>query len=270
MRVVADWNATNPVACPSAINGETEDYTFVVVAEPTCYIPTGLTNAPTSLTALNHSWTAPVLGTPTGYEWAVTTSSTPPANGTFTAGLTASSSGLITGDTYYLHVRTDCGAGDFSDWTSTPFVLGYCESPNYSLGDLTCSNNFGITNVTFGDLNNNSACIGVAPYFELYNTPQANLLVGETYPLSVALQGTTSFITYIKVYIDFNENGVFDDAGEMIYNSGDVGTVPGPFGANYTIPSVTPGQYRMRVRCADQDVNSCSGDGIVGESEISG
>ena len=34
MRVVIDWNAPTPIACPASINGEIEDYTFTVTCSP--------------------------------------------------------------------------------------------------------------------------------------------------------------------------------------------------------------------------------------------
>ena len=46
MRVVADYNATSPAACTfSSGNGEVEDYTLTVVAQPTCMVPTNLASS---------------------------------------------------------------------------------------------------------------------------------------------------------------------------------------------------------------------------------
>lgn len=88
---------------------------------PTCVAPTGLTNSAITTTTASHSWTA-ATGSPLGYEWAVTTSATPPASGTATAGLTASSIGLTPGTPYYLHVRTSCAGATFSSWATSPFT----------------------------------------------------------------------------------------------------------------------------------------------------
>jgi hypothetical protein len=56
-----------------------------------------------------------------GYEYAVTTSSTAPASGTATTATTYTATSLISGTTYYIHVRSDCGSGLSSSWVSTPF-----------------------------------------------------------------------------------------------------------------------------------------------------
>ena len=152
--------------------------------------------------------------------------------------------------------------------TGTSTALTYCTTPIYSIGSATCANNFGITNVSFSDMSNPTACNGTSPYYTYYSTPVATVEQGSAYTLSVSLQGTTSYITYIKAYIDLNQNGIFDEEGEEIFNTGNVGGLAGPYSTSYTIPVLTPnGTYRMRVRSTDSDVNSCTGDGIVGEVE---
>ena len=101
-----------------------------VTLSPVCGDPTGLIAVPTGTgTTADLSWTAPVLGTPTGYEWAVTTLATPPASGTATALTTANASGLTAATQYYLHVRTDCGAGGFSSWATLPFTTLLNDAP---------------------------------------------------------------------------------------------------------------------------------------------
>jgi hypothetical protein len=85
---------------------------------PSCNAPTGLAVNNITTSAADVSWTA-VSGV-VGYEYAVTTSSTPPGSGTSTTATSVSATGLTTGTTYYLHVRSNCGSL-FSSWASTPF-----------------------------------------------------------------------------------------------------------------------------------------------------
>lgn len=56
-----------------------------------------------------------------GYEYAITTASTPPVSGTATTATTYSATGLTTGTAYYVHLRSNCGGGFFSSWVSTLF-----------------------------------------------------------------------------------------------------------------------------------------------------
>ena len=96
-----------------------------LIETPGCVVPAGLSVAtnPATISA-NISWTAPAVGTPAGYEYAITTSATPPASGTVTAATSVNNVALpATNTTYYLHVRTDCGAGSYSGWvTSSSFT----------------------------------------------------------------------------------------------------------------------------------------------------
>ncbi|MBS1763490.1 MAG: fibronectin type III domain-containing protein, partial [Bacteroidetes bacterium] len=96
---------------------------FGVDVAPSCFPPTALSGSATSATTANISWTAPSPAPSSGYEYAVTTSSTPPASGTAFAGTGTSVSGLTANTTYYLHVRSNCGGNGYSTWaTSTAFT----------------------------------------------------------------------------------------------------------------------------------------------------
>jgi hypothetical protein len=57
-----------------------------------------------------------------GYQYDVTQSATPPSSGIFTNANTAGISGLSPATAYYLHVRSVCGATDFSGWATVPFT----------------------------------------------------------------------------------------------------------------------------------------------------
>lgn len=94
-----------------------------------CPAPTGLAATGITTTTANTSWTA-VTGA-LGYEYAVTTSSTPPASGTAQAGTTYNATGLNHTTAYYLHVRTQCNASTFSTWTTFPFTTQspLCNAP---------------------------------------------------------------------------------------------------------------------------------------------
>ncbi len=115
---------------------------------PTCFIPTGLTASVTSPTSANVSWTAPSTGTaPVQYEYAVTTSATPPTSGTIVTGTSASVSGLTSNTTYYLHVRSECSIGvDYSSWTSSSFATPLVTSAPWTEGFATTATPNGWSN----------------------------------------------------------------------------------------------------------------------------
>ncbi|WP_243472940.1 fibronectin type III domain-containing protein [Winogradskyella sp. MH6] len=96
-------------------------FEIIVPAPPTCGDPTDLAATATGTTSADLSWTAPTVGTPTGYNWEVQPTGTAqgntgaPASGT-SASITASATGLMSGTTYDLYVQTDCGGSDTSEW----------------------------------------------------------------------------------------------------------------------------------------------------------
>jgi hypothetical protein len=277
MRVVTDYNSSSPTnPCSALSRGEYVDFTFNVVSAPTCFAPTALTNTQLSLTSATHSWTAPSTGTPIGYEWIVTTSATPPASGAATTNLTETSTGLLSDVTYYLHVRTDCGAGDFSAWATSSFVLGYC-IPTTSSG---CTDGDVIARVTLNTLDNNSGtgCPSGTLGYSNYTTDPTlttSLLPSTTYGCTVY---AGQYGEGYAAWIDYNDDGVFDNVTERIgFSNGQVagsGQV-GVLGSSATFPitlACTPpaGVHRLRVRAMyftnGSDVTPCTNNSY-GETE---
>ncbi|MFN5296298.1 MAG: beta strand repeat-containing protein, partial [Flavobacteriales bacterium] len=99
----------------------------------TCASPSALLYTPSSATGGTLSWTNPTAGTPTNYEYEIRTSG---AAGSGAAGLVTSgtianptnsaaiSAGTLAANTAYsAYIRTDCGGGDLSGWsTATAFT----------------------------------------------------------------------------------------------------------------------------------------------------
>ncbi|MBC5834223.1 T9SS type A sorting domain-containing protein [Flavobacterium sp. F372] len=102
----------------------TSTYTNVYVDDvvwelmPTCPDQTGLVVSNITSSGADTSWDTIAAGV----EYAITTSATPPASGTPTTATFYIASGLTPQTVYYLHVRTDCGAGSFGVWVSIPFT----------------------------------------------------------------------------------------------------------------------------------------------------
>lgn len=114
----------------------------------------------------------------------------------------------------------------------------YCASAPASSADSR------INNVTVADLNNTppAGCTTYANYTNL----TATLEQGKTYPLSVTV-GTcgANFNKTAKVFIDWNGNGSFTDAGELVATSGVINAV-GTYTTNITVPAtVIPGNYSL-------------------------
>lgn len=87
-----------------------------------CLRPLDLTISMIGVNSANVTWSPPAIQ-PSGYEYALTTSPTPPTSGLFTTQTELVLSNLISNTTYFFHVRSVCGEGVISFWsTSFSFI----------------------------------------------------------------------------------------------------------------------------------------------------
>lgn len=94
---------------------------FTTLATPACNPVTGITTSGITMTAATIDWAA-VTGS-IGYEYLINTTATAPTgSGTATTLLTASTTGLTAGTTYYAHVRNKCSGTSFSSWVNQAFT----------------------------------------------------------------------------------------------------------------------------------------------------
>lgn len=177
---------------------------------------------------------------------------------------------------YYQCIVTCIGSG-LSDTTIpvqvtlNSFFSCYCTSSATSVADEE------IFNVTLGTLNNSSTCTttgGTGSVLNMYSNytalPAPNLAQSTTVNFSVEI-GTCggNYSNGIAIWIDYNQNGIFTDAGEKVYNSAT--TVSGPHieTGSFTIPiTATLGNTGMRVISSESSVpTSPCGTYTWGETE---
>ncbi|RKS02478.1 T9SS type A sorting domain-containing protein [Flavobacterium sp. 102] len=131
------------------------------------------------------------------------------------------------------------------------FPAPYC-------GPLTFTNNVEpITLVNFAGINNTSSALVGANNgttiiaHEDYTAITGNVFSGSTYPITLKGNTDGNYTTYLRVFIDWNQNNDFTDAGE----SYDIGTIVNSTGADAVelVGSITApgnalaGNTRMRV-----------------------
>jgi hypothetical protein len=236
-------NATPPPPC----TGTPAPGNTVSSANPVC-----------SGVNFNLSLQNPTSGTGVTYQWQSAD------DAAFTVGVTnlGTFSTQTTSQTSAKYYRcnvtcTNSGMSAYSNplqVTMTPFMSCYCAST------ATYTTDEDILNVTFGSLNNTSTCsttgTGSGSVLNMYSNyksgagaPAApNVTQGDAVSLSLGL-GTCggSYGNLAKVFIDWNQNGLFTDAGEEVYLS------PAGSGARTVTGSVTvpidavPGNTVMRV-----------------------
>ena len=232
--------------------------TWSLTPPPACDRPRELDATVTSLTTANVSWIVPNTGSPAGYEYAVTTSSTPPDSGTVTPNLFATAVAVTPNVNSYLHVRSVCGDDGESTWVTYAFFSGYCVPEN------TESTENYITSVTStgGESNFSNTGTGFSAFTDYTSQYAVTSYAGGSFSLT-ATHPADQYI--YAVWIDWNRNFEFTDALErVVYTS--YTTSPANLGS-ISIPANTPeGTYRMRIRNSRvSDLESCGEGG--GETE---
>ncbi len=272
MRIRVDFDNLAVASCGNIATGEAEDYTFSVVAPPTCLAPTALTLGAVTATTATISWTAASPAPGSGYHYYVSTSATAPTAGTTPTGTTAAGvvtanlTGLTANTTYYYWVRSNCDGVDFSTWAgSSTFYTGYC------LVSITNSDFTGITNVTFNTINNTSVGDPAVTDFTAVSTTVAQ---GSAYTLSTRVNTDGNWTVNSKAWIDWNQNTVFDVPSEE-YNLGSATNTAN--GITSLTPSVTVpvgalvGTTYMRVGAVEESnpaPTACGDPLLYGEYEM--
>jgi hypothetical protein len=179
--------------------------------------------------------------------------------------------GLV-GNTYQLKAYTGL-TGDVTNLNDTAWKSVQNLFPSYCISTATSTGYEDLTNVTLHTLNNTSAAVG-SMYTDFSSTVMPPMLSpGVSYPISISSGFPPSYSTqyscWVKVWIDFNRNGVFDDPSEMIFSSATTssntvtGTVSIP-------PTALTGNTLMRVVFVETSVatsvNPC-GTYTWGETE---
>ncbi|RST25884.1 fibronectin type III domain-containing protein [Chryseobacterium lacus] len=217
-------------------------------AIPSCYAPTDLVLNGATSSSLDISWSAPV-GSPTpvqGYEYYYSQTNTPPTAATPASGTSSATSVSInglTGDTvYYVWVRSVCSATDTSSWSPVlQATTGYCvpsvgTSTTYYLATMT---------TTGATVDLNYTASSYSPYVNNSATSVINAYPTQSFDIFLDGSGTSTY--YYYVWVDWNNNMNFEDAGERIIAPTST-TYITSLSETLTIPAGTPyGSYRVRV-----------------------
>lgn len=167
--------------------------------------------------------------------------------------LTYNVTGLASGTTYYYRVRaingcgtgSNFGVGSSSTLTPPPYCLpsgsGFGQDPN------------GITNVTMGTINNTTV-IETNNYGN-YTALSTNVFVGAILPFSITYR--TGFTYDTTIWVDWNNDGDFADAGELVYQGNSTASIPTTLSGSFAVPLLnsnsvsTVGSHRLRIGGTD-------------------
>lgn len=243
--------AADPVCGAISTNfGETEDYTVNIIAGTLCAgtpiagtaastLSTVCPNVPFTLTSDG------TLAAGLSFQWQSSTDGTTWTDlGPVQSGLayTVSSQSVTT---QYRVIYT-CTASNNSN-TSTAVTVTQTPMENcYCTPVLDCTDDDLILNVTLATINNNSTCgvDGYTNYSTTVATPDLN--IGNSYPISVTVGSGWAYES-VSVWVDFNQNGVFDTDEFTYIATGSNTALTG----SISIPSTAmAGNTVMRVRVA--------------------
>ena len=151
-------------------------------------------------------------------------------------------SGLVLSTAYDVSVAAVC-SGSTGAYATTNFTTKDIE---YCTAGATSTSFEKLSNVTFAGINNNST--STAGY-EDFTAVTGNVNAGQTYNFSASFSGASYPEDQVLVWIDLNQDGDFDDAGERVL----VTTAKkSPWTGSIAIPATAKiGQTRMRVRLQD-------------------
>jgi hypothetical protein len=218
------------------------------------------------------------------YQWATSTNFAGPYTAVVGATNTIYSASNVTATAFYQAVITCTNGASSTTATPVQVTIGGnpCQCNAYCATSApSATGDDEIFNVSIGTLNNSSTCGqtgGPTSTLNIYSNytgivAAPNLTGGSSYTLNVTV-GQCSGSAYsggVTVYMDFNNNGSFADAGEQVYASpSTLWAVAGTLNSTViTIPvGITPGITRMRVIAEEFNVGTapCAGYGY-GETE---
>ncbi|CAM4382839.1 GEVED domain-containing protein [Flavobacterium terrigena] len=153
------------------------------------------------------------------------------------------------GTTYFWKVVPYNAAGSATGCTEQSFTTAatgcYCTSSPIS------NDNLGITTAVIGSTTNNIADV---TYADLTAVPE---IISQGENTNVQLTFSTGYTYDVNVWIDFNNDYDFDDAGELV-KTGIACTIdqPNTVDASFIMPMTAPtGIHRMRIGSADSGQN---------------
>ena len=263
----ASGEYTITVTHKGSLTGGSQNFSLIVTGitgDPVvcnATVPTGISIGSITASGANVSWTA-VTGATYDVRYRATGTSTWTTNAVSTT--TTSLSGLSASTEYEVQVRSKCPSGSNStysasvNFTTTEVQLIYCDSKGNSVSDEY------IQNVKLGTIDNTST--GGNGYSD-HTSISTNLEKSQPYTITITPKWTgTLYDEGYGVWIDYNKDGDFADAGEQVWTMAKSKTTP--VSGSFTVPaSALSGATRLRVIMRYNTIPSSCGSYDYGETE---
>jgi GEVED domain/Secretion system C-terminal sorting domain len=258
---IVNCTMTSNSGCITTATANSNNITMTVnpsvVPAVTIAITAG-TNPSNAGTAVTFTATPTNGGTTPSYQWQVNGVAAGTNSATFTS--TTLTNGAVV--TCVLTSNATCAVPATA--TSTGITMTINGGTNNPCDASSTDANYEyISNVSIGTINNTST----ASNYTDYTNQVSNITIGQATAFSVSI-GNGYSSDAIHVWVDWNQNGLFTDAGENVFNSAQG---VGPFSTNITPPAgAVTGITRMRIRLSDTangDNSTPCGTSTYGEVE---
>ena len=260
IRLTDGASGANLTSCGVSSYGEVEDYSLVICSAPVApsasiAITTG-SNPSTSGASVTFTATPTNGGTTPTYQWKVSGVNVGTNSNIYTT------NALTNGQVVTCVMTSSVPCSSPASVTSNSINMTI-NSTTYCNASTTSTSYEYINKVVMGSINNTTS----ASSYSNYSSLSTNIVKGTPTALTVTI-GKPYSTDKVVVFCDWNNNGVFTDAGETVYTSP---AGAGPFTTNITAPtSSTIGAVRMRIRLTDgasgANLTSC-GASSYGEVE---
>lgn len=241
----ASGNYTITVTNKGSLTGGSQNFTLILTGLSSTPVvcnattPTGLNVDGFGDTTATLSWDAvPGAGYDLRYR---------PSGGSWTtlaiSGASTTLTGLTPETSYEVQVRSECPDTSTSSYSSsvnfitTEIQLNYCASASTNISDEF------IGRVQLNTIDNASG----GQFYTDFTNVSTDLTEGQSYTITVTPTWTgTIYSEGYSVWIDYNKDGDFGDAGEQVWTQ--AATTATPVSGNFTIPvGAVQGNTRMRV-----------------------
>ena len=228
-----------PDVCDTGFNGEVEDYTVTLISSEadnydfTATPTTGLAPVTVQFTPI---YTGTDGNTAEDFTWSWSFAEGTPA----TSNLPNPSVTYDTGGNFNVSVNVTNTAGCTFTISKSNYIniSDYCSTQGNIITDEW------IGRVAIADIDNSTGADGG---YGNYTNISTDLFLGETYEITLEPEfAADTFNEFWRVWIDYNRDGDFGDAGELAFDAGTATSAP--VSGDITIPTtVQQGQTRMRV-----------------------
>lgn len=242
--------STDPCTNDPEIYGEYEDYTVVITKPAACTGAPTVDSVSSSLSSIctGQSFVLSATATPSSaysYQWQSSTDNNTWSNLGSSQGISSYTVTSQAVSTYYRIIVT-CTETSQSTTSNAITVTQNAPTQCYCSAGATSTSFEKISNVTFANINQSSS--STAGY-EDFTSVVGNTTAGSNYSLTVTGNSSSYANDQVIVWVDLNQDGDFNDAGEQVYTSAVKTT---PWTGTITIPATaTIGTTRMRVRLHD-------------------